>query len=399
MQTQPLRLFADRTTILGQRTRRGQSEAGRFAFTLVELLVVIAIIGILVALLLPAIQAAREAARRTQCRNNLKNIGLSIHNFYGTYKFFPTGGTENFASIEDYLRDTYSQTSVFKRVGPPNGPLEQGLGWLYQILPYLEEGAVADLYRTQQIEKTGIALYNCPSRRGITFSQGKSPRSLVDYAATVAGPTRTEIGDAEFNKYLNDPGPTYPYFVSKQEDFWGCLSCSPNSARGIAQLRTAYVGGKPVVFRGIIQRGDWQHHAPGVTPPGGKHVGYMKKMTFAKITDGTSKTLLAADKWVPTVWHDGSGGVMDDRGWSDGWDFDCLRYTLVAPHIDSDGEPPTGSNASIVAQPYWLGSSHPGGFNALFGDGSVTGLGYDIDVETLNRLGNRSDGEPISQDY
>ncbi len=66
---------------------------GKRGFTLVELLVVIAIIGILVALLLPAIQAAHEAARRTQCKNNLKNIGLSIHNIYGAMKYFPTGGT------------------------------------------------------------------------------------------------------------------------------------------------------------------------------------------------------------------------------------------------------------------------------------------------------------------
>ena len=64
------------------------------AFTLVELLVVIAIIGIFVALLLPAIQAAREAARRTQCKNNLKNIGLAIANFENTNKVFPTGGCE-----------------------------------------------------------------------------------------------------------------------------------------------------------------------------------------------------------------------------------------------------------------------------------------------------------------
>src|SRR5215207_2173825 len=96
----------------------------RGGFTLVELLVVIAIIGILVALLLPAIQAAREAARRTQCKNNLKNIGLSIHNLFNSYKYFPTGGTIAGPSIEDYLRDRFVPGAYpFNLKGPPNGPL------------------------------------------------------------------------------------------------------------------------------------------------------------------------------------------------------------------------------------------------------------------------------------
>src|SRR3954451_9773966 len=82
------------------------SRPKRMAFTLVELLVVIAIIGILVALLLPAIQSAREAARRTQCKTNLKNIGLSILNHVDARKVFPTGGVTYGVLIEDYVEGT-----------------------------------------------------------------------------------------------------------------------------------------------------------------------------------------------------------------------------------------------------------------------------------------------------
>src|ERR1051325_5340711 len=94
-----LRSFSRRSFVMAAtRTQR------RRAFSLVELLVVIAIIGILVALLLPAIQAAREAARRTQCKNNLHNIALSVHNLFNTYKYFPTGGTVSNPSLDEYLK-------------------------------------------------------------------------------------------------------------------------------------------------------------------------------------------------------------------------------------------------------------------------------------------------------
>ena len=122
------------------------------------------------------------------------------------------------------------------------------------------------------------------------------------------------------------------------------------------------------------------------------------KMTFAKITDGSSKTLLASEKWVHTSLYLGDiNGQADDRGWSDGWDFDPLRR-------------PSSGRVAMVKTPhrtvrrktlsnYLLGSAHPGGLNALFGDGSVTGIGFDVDLETLNRLGHRSDGETITQSF
>src|ERR1700750_2509211 len=145
-------------------------------FTLVELLVVIAIIGILVALLLPAIQSAREAARRTQCKNQLKQIGLGVLHHVDAFKFFPTGGTVYSPLITDYIVN-----------GKPLGSDKQGLGWAYQILPYLEEGAIKDIVTEADLQKAIIPLYCCPSRRTAQVAfiarTGNQLVFLIDYAA------------------------------------------------------------------------------------------------------------------------------------------------------------------------------------------------------------------------
>jgi prepilin-type N-terminal cleavage/methylation domain-containing protein/prepilin-type processing-associated H-X9-DG protein len=127
----------------------------RRAFTLVELLVVIAIIGILIALLLPAVQAAREAARRISCTNNLKQIGLALHNYHAALGSFPCGAEVGFL---------YYQSS-----GTPVGTKP---GWRVFILPYVEQGNIHDQFDFEsnicegvdcELSAMALGLYQCPS--------------------------------------------------------------------------------------------------------------------------------------------------------------------------------------------------------------------------------------------
>jgi len=118
---------------------RIRSSLGRSAFTLVELLVVIAIIGVLVGLLLPAVQAAREAARRLQCSNNLKQIGLALHNYESTFRRLPSG------YITFATRNGAGPSSA--AIDPITWDAAPGWGWSSLILPFIEQGALSNSLR------------------------------------------------------------------------------------------------------------------------------------------------------------------------------------------------------------------------------------------------------------
>lgn len=365
---------------------------------------VIAIIGILVALLLPAVQAAREAARRTECKNKLKNIGLAVLNFSDTYGQFPSGGNQPGARIEDYQRDSLIVSSNSQLSGPPNGPAKQGIGFLYQILPFIEEGSVQQIVTSAEINQVPVSLYNCPSRRGVTF-RGSSA-SLTDYAGALAAPARWELGDAEMDDRLQDPVPSG---TAQRMFHWawgcpfpGCQNYPPANGFLIGLANQPDVN--QLQFRGIFQRTDYV-----VTGSAGSRTatdrGLYSPMRVAKISDGTSKTIMVAEKWIHPAMRDGSshagtptdiGTAGDDAGWADGWDCNNMRSTALQPRPDSEGEYPGVNGGACNEISDWVfGSAHPGGINSVFADGSVRFINYDVDLENFNRLGHRFDGEVV----
>jgi len=198
----------------------GLRTASRSAFTLVELLVVIAIIGVLIALLLPAVQAAREAARRMSCTNNLKQIGLALHNYADTHGVFPPSDTNKLESIE-FIGD----------------PRRRRLhSWRSLILPFAEQSA---LYASIDFNVSALdavnmpaaaampAFYRCPSYAGPEFSRHNeytqySPRlAIANYAAMGA----SDVGHiwAQAQGYEPD-GSIYPLSATRPADVSDGLS-------------------------------------------------------------------------------------------------------------------------------------------------------------------------------
>lgn len=324
----------------------------RRGFTLVELLVVIAIIGILVALLLPAIQAAREAARRTQCTNHLKQLGLGMIQHAETHGHLPTAGW------------------LGSWVGDPDRGFDerQPGGWIYNILPFIEEQQVHDmgtgLNANQKLavfqtrESIAISYMNCPSRRasipypnGVPQTPRNSRKALThgrsDYAANA--------GDIEnLEEVCEDIAPiTIAQAESGNNGKW---PPNPNN-----DLYKDDVTGMPVL-NGIVYCG-----------------GTVKLRT---ITDGLSKTYLIGERHLNPLEYETGEDHGDDWSMWSGYQDDTCRSTFGEPLQDTPG----------AEEFERFGSAHSGGCNMAFGDGSVQFIAYDIDPEVHRQNGNRLDG-------
>ncbi|MFM9010750.1 MAG: DUF1559 domain-containing protein [Planctomycetota bacterium] len=348
-------------------------------FTLVELLVVIAIIATLIGLLLPAVQSAREAARRTQCKNKLRQIGLAILNLENSVKTFPTSGIEPWPKLEWYSAG-----------GRAWGPGRQGLSWAFQILPYLEENAVSNLTRTDQVGGSPIPLYFCPSRRSPTSNtSGGITYWLMDYASVQPGPSRSESPLHDQYLQIASGGIGLPTTVGCRDAvaFWGVNTESNNYApEPRTRLAGSYLG-----FKGVIVRSSYLVTGQGAAPV---LLGYDPPVKISAIKDGTSKTIMVFEKRLLTPYNQGVSISFDkegdDRGWSDGHDLDVARSTLCVPYQDSSAR--VQNQRSV----FTAGSAHAAGLNAVLADGSVTTLDYGIEIQTFNRLGHRDDGEAVT---
>jgi prepilin-type processing-associated H-X9-DG protein len=304
--------------------------------------VVIAIIAVLIGLLLPAVQKVREAAARSQCQNNLKQIGLAIHNYHDTMGKMPTAAMDGRPTPQAWQSCcNWDDQNVATLNAAGQMDDRTGFSWLYQILPYIEQAPLYNLPNRAALYATPVKIYYCPSARAPTVYNNVAKS---DYAGNVG------------NTWASDGG--------------GVL------------IHTNYPG----------------------------HYSY-PIVTIATISDGTSNTVLVAEKWLHPN-QQGKDGGDNEPYVNAGFDEDHVRATggtygcqycmgstsSTSVPIDRAPRPNLQAPNPPSGTTIWnesFGGPHSGGLNALMSDGSVHTVAFTVDPAVWAAAGSRSGGETL----
>jgi len=352
-------------------------------FTLIELLVVIAIIAVLIALLLPAVQSAREAARRAQCTNNLKQMGLGVANFESANGHLPQGPYDGDPKF-DSARYNDAKVDVCCNAAHANG-------WnqFFKILPYMEQQALYNManftmepdasdtrtsYNNEmQIAATVVPGFQCPTRR-------TNARYVVD----------------KNHPELNRAGLDYAGCAGfRQGPYIGCggdafIPAAPNGISPALGIRSPDGNG--------INRGDRAGYKGAIV-----WSGKGAKRYWGDFKDGTSNSIVFAEKSLPTK-AQGSDGGDNERWQNSGWDEDCIRWHFFplsdnqSPTLNGACSTPSNPNTGSTLWRHQFGGPHPGGLNALLGDGSVRFIKFSVNPTAFRKLAVIDDGEILSSD-
>jgi prepilin-type N-terminal cleavage/methylation domain-containing protein/prepilin-type processing-associated H-X9-DG protein len=375
------------------RQPRGLSQSGKSrlarrarGFTLVELLVVIAIIGVLVALLLPAVQSAREAARRAQCMNNLRQLGIALHNHHDSVGRFPMNvnhiheGRRDFAShlvnLAPYIEESGLHDAIdFCDPFDPNcvRPGEQRIG----NVPIREY--VVEPLQCPSDEKNGLV----DPRDGVTRWAGlirPGAVAVTNYAGSIGSQVVDSWNNFNLSTVVGNGGERFDH-DDDGEDWFNSTSTGEPCGAGPGNIRSDCPW--PSSISGVFSRSTWA-------------------ASIEDITDGTSNTIAM--------------GEIRPRSsafqWVHGWTLsEGLWFATTAPinfPTNPDEVRPIGGSGGTGGQlppgSDWeydfntamgFKSAHPGGANFVFADGSAHFLQENIDYGTYQMLGARADGEAI----